>query len=113
MSYVGNSFTDATGTSRMASSAIVSDVDICTLGQALTGVQWQVNQNTGKLTAVTINNNGSSPNATYIGYVDEDGFVLSGSKSKFQSTWSDSVEWVVSGCFFDLSDVKKADLMLS
>jgi hypothetical protein len=76
-------------------------------------VQWQVNQNTGKLTAVTINNNGASPNATYIGYVDEDGFVLSGSKSKFQSTWSDSVEWVVSGCFFDLSDVKKADLMLS
>ncbi|KAJ6519304.1 hypothetical protein C8R45DRAFT_17737 [Mycena sanguinolenta] len=74
-SYCGNTFTDRTNTLRKCASTI-----------------WVYNSTTNEVTPEWTNDDGTVVSAN-IGYVDG-AFVLTGNKTTFENTWSDSVQWI-------------------
>ncbi|KAF7367362.1 hypothetical protein MSAN_00798600 [Mycena sanguinolenta] len=74
-SYCGNTFTHSTNTLRKCASAI-----------------WIYNSTTNEVTPQWTNDDGTVVSAN-IGYVDA-AFVLTGNKTEFEDTWSDSVQWI-------------------
>ncbi|KAJ7275567.1 hypothetical protein B0H12DRAFT_267222 [Mycena haematopus] len=74
-SYCGNTFTDRKNTLRKCASAI-----------------WVYNSTTNAVTPQWTNDDGTVLSAN-IGYVNA-AFVLTGNKTEFEDTWSDSVEWI-------------------